>query len=87
MSITAQPPLVSAQHYWRTFTEIFPEVAGKTFEQLEPEMQQLFVLHHGARVCPPSASEKNINWVPNVLSFLGHEDAAAEFQGRLTRAA
>ncbi len=34
----------------------------------------------GRGFAPPSASEKNINWVPNVLSFLGHEDAAAEFR-------
>jgi len=72
--------LVSAQHYWRTFTEIFPEVAGKTFDQLEPEMQQLFVLHMGRWFCPPSAHELNKNWVPNVLSALGHGDVAKEFR-------
>ena len=72
--------LVSAQHYWRTFQEKFPGIAGQTFDQLDPEMQQLFVLHMGRWFTPPNASEKNINWVPNVLSILGHEDAAAEFR-------
>jgi hypothetical protein len=71
---------VSVQHYWRTFEEKFPEVAGKTFEELDPTMQQLFVLHMGRWFSPPSAHELNKKWVPNVLSILGHEDAAAEFR-------
>lgn len=72
--------LVSAQHYWRTFQEKFPGIAGQTFDQLEPEMQQLFVLHMGRWFSPPSAHELNKNWVPNVLNALGHGDAAKEFR-------
>ena len=72
--------LVSAQHYWNTFQQKFPGIAGQTFDQLDPEMQQLFVLHMGRWFSPPSAHELNKNWVPNVLDALGHGDAAAEFR-------
>lgn len=72
--------LVSAQHYWGTFAEKFPDVAGQTFEELSPEMQQMFVLHMGRWFSPPDAHELNKNWVPNVLSALGHGDVAKEFR-------
>jgi len=55
--------LTTIQHYWDTFQQRFPGVAGQTFDQLTPDMQQMFITHLGRWFAPPDAHELNLNWV------------------------
>src|SRR5690606_28860443 len=43
----------------------------RTFAELAPEMQRLFIEHLGRGFSPPGAHPLNVNWVPNVIGILG----------------
>src|SRR5690606_12689078 len=62
---------VSVLHYWDTFKQQFPEIGERTFLELEPQLQRLFIEHMGRGFAPPSAHRLNVNWAPNVIGILG----------------
>lgn len=70
----------TVESYWGHFQNKFPEVASKHFDEVTPEMQQLFITYLGAWFSPPSASGVNINWVPNVLKFMDFDELSAGFR-------
>src|SRR5690606_4607967 len=57
--------------YWDQFKREFPEVAGRTFAELAPEIQAAFIRYLGQFYAPPSAHELNVNWTRNVGRILG----------------
>src|SRR5690606_19314643 len=62
---------VSVLHYWDTFKAQFPEIGERTFAELAPEMQRLFIEHMGRGFAPPGAHSLNVHWVPNVAAIMG----------------
>src|SRR5690606_35482705 len=56
---------------WDAFRREFPEVGERTFAELAPEMQAMFIRYLGQFYAPPEAHPRNVNWVPNVLRGLG----------------
>ena len=70
----------TVESYWRHFQNKFPEVAGESFDEVGPDMQQMFITYLGAWFSPPSASDLNINWVPNVLSFMDFDELSKGFR-------
>jgi len=70
----------TVESYWRHFQNKFPEVAGQNFDEVTPEMQQIFITYLGAWFSPPSAHELNINWVPNVLEFMDFDELSQGFR-------
>lgn len=70
----------TVEHYWRWFKTRFPELGEKTFDEVGPELQSMFVTYLGAHFAPPEASDLNPNWVPNVLKFMGFDELSKEFR-------
>ena len=62
---------VTVRHYWDVFRREFPEVGERTFAELAPEMQAMFIRFLGQFYAPLEAHPDNVNWIPNVLSGLG----------------
>src|SRR5690606_31862968 len=62
---------VTVQHYWDAFRREFPEVGERTFAELAPEMQAMFVRYLGQFYAPPEAHPLNVNWTRNVGRILG----------------
>jgi hypothetical protein len=70
----------TVEHYWRWFKTRFPELGEKTFDEVGPELQSMFIAFLGSHFSPPDAHELNPNWVPNVLDMVGFEELAEEFR-------
>lgn len=70
----------TVESYWSHFQNKFPEVAGMHFDEVTPEMQQMFITYLGAWFSPPSAHELNSNWVPNVLNYLDFDELSVAFR-------
>src|SRR5690606_25848046 len=62
---------VTVQHYWDAFRREFPEVGERTFAELAPEMQAMFIRYLGQFYAPPGAHQLNVNWTRNVGRILG----------------
>ena len=62
---------VTVRHYWDVFRREFPEVGERTFAELAPEMQAMFIRFLGQFYAPLEAHPDNVNWIPNVLRGLG----------------
>src|SRR5690606_9267974 len=62
---------VTVQHYWDAFRREFPEVGERTFAELAPEMQAMFIRYLGQFYAPPEAHSLNVNWTRNVGRILG----------------
>ena len=70
----------TVEHYWRWFKTRFPELGEKTFDEVGPEIQSMFIAYLGSHFSPPEAHELNRNWVPNVLALVGFDELAQEFR-------
>ena len=70
----------TVEHYWRWFKTRFPELGEKTFDEVGPELQSMFITYLGSHFAPPESSDLNPNWVPNVLEFVGFEELSREFK-------
>src|SRR5690606_36382131 len=62
---------VTVLHYWDAFRREFPEVGERTFAELVPEMQAMFIKYLGQFYAPPEAHPLNVNWTRNVGRILG----------------
>jgi hypothetical protein len=70
----------TVEHYWRWFKTRFPELGEKTFDEVGPEIQSMFITFLGSHFSPPGDHELNLNWVPNVLNMVGFKELAEEFR-------
>ncbi|HOP53735.1 MAG TPA: phage tail tape measure protein, partial [Bacillota bacterium] len=70
----------TVEHYWRWFKTRFPELGEKTFDEVGPEIQSMFITFLGSHFSPPGDHELNLNWVPNVLDIVGFKELAEEFR-------
>lgn len=71
----------TVEMWWDHFTELFPQLAGKHFDDVTADIQQLFLVYLGNWFANPNLHELNKNWIPNVSEFLGFDEMSKTFKG------